>query len=141
MEEVRGSPLSKTPILRFQEKVNSTFIGVLQKKKEGKQKGSFIFEFIIEQGDVPTGKSTDAKDKKGRIVYEDCEVNEGDTVTLFGSTQLNDKIGVGVQEGERIGILYRGVVPNPKTGRSFNDYKVVRLGANEKVAAEDLKKD
>lgn len=119
---ITSSNLVKTPVLRFQEKVGSTFTGTLKNKKPGKI--GQVFEFTIEDGDVPTALPTEEKDAKGNTVYKECNVNIGDLVALFGNTQLDDKIGVQVNVGERVKIVYKGLVVNAKSKRKYNDYHV-----------------
>jgi hypothetical protein len=138
MEAVTSSTLKKTPVLLFQEKVKSVFVGTLQNKKPSSM--GQIFELSYEAGDVPTGISTGQKDDKGRVIYEEYAVKPGDAVSLFGNTQLDDKIGLQLQIGQRLVIVYKGLTPNPKTKRKFNDYFVGKLDPNEAVDVEALKK-
>lgn len=138
MEAVTSSTLKKTPVLLFQEKIKSTFVGTLQNKKPSNM--GQIFELVYEAGDVPTGISTGQKDAKGRVIYDECTVKPGDVVSLFGNTQLDDKIGLQLPVGQRIAIVYKGLTPNPKTKRQFNDYFVGKLNPDEVVDLEALKK-
>lgn len=119
---INSSNFVKTPVLNFKKKVGSTFTGLLKNKKPGKL--GQIFEFTIEEGDVSVELPTDQKDAKGNTVYAECDVKEGAQVTLFGNTQLDDKIGVQVNIGERVRITYKGLVLNEKSKRKYNDYLV-----------------
>lgn len=119
---ISSSTITKTPVLLFQEKVGSEFVGVLRNKKPGKQ--GQIFELTYESGDVLAGTNSGAKDAKGRVIYDEYALKAGETVSLFGNTQLDDKIGLQVNPNERIKIVYKGLVPNPNTKRSYNDYHV-----------------
>lgn len=119
---IQSSNFVKTPVLLFQEKVGSSFTGTLKNKKPGSI--GQIFELVYDEGDVLAGLSTGNKDEKGRIIYEECKVNAGDVVALFGNTQLDDKVGAQVNIGERVKITYKGLVSNPKSKRKYNDYVV-----------------
>lgn len=140
MKAVTNSSFAKSPVLHFQKKVGSTFVGTLKNKKQGKLEGSQIYEFAIEDGDVSVEIATDQKDEKGNSVYAECNVEPGAIVSLFGNTQLNDKIGLQTQVGERVVIVYKGLAVNPKSKRKFNDYFVGKLEVGEAVDLEAVKK-
>lgn len=139
MKAVTNSSFTKTPVLHFQKKVGSTFVGTLRNKKPGKMNGQ-IYEFAIEDGDVSVELPTDQKDEKGNTVYTECNVEAGALVSLFGNTQLDDKIGLQTQVGERVVIVYHGLAVNPKSKRKFNDYFVGKLEPGETVDLTALKK-
>lgn len=126
---INSSNFTKTPVLLFQEKVGSTFVGTLKNKKPSSM--GQIFEFSHEAGNVVAGVSTGQKDEKGRNLYDPYILKAGETVSLFGNTQLDDKIGLQINVGERVKIVYKGLTPNPKTKRTFNDYFVKVLDPNE----------
>lgn len=126
---ISSSNFTKTPVLLFQEKVGSTFVGTLQNKKPSSM--GQIFEFSYESGNVTAGISTGQKDEKGRTLYDAYALKPGEAVSLFGNTQLDDKIGLQVNIGERILVVYKGLTLNPKSKRKFNDYLVKVLDADE----------
>jgi co-chaperonin GroES (HSP10) len=110
----------KTPVLQIREK-GRVFVGLKVGQKPGK-KGGFIFEAKIEEGTTAdTVMSTGEKDQAGKNVYAPCDVDLGDVVSIFGDTQLNDKLSQ-VAEGERFKLTSNGKLQNPKSGNYYNDY-------------------
>lgn len=128
---INGSQMEKTPVVLLKEKEGSTFVGTKSAQKNGKTdpktgKTNLIFEFKIEDGDAFVGIGTDAKrivNGRSCKVYEPKEVKVGDRVTIFGDTQLNDKLGQ-VVVGERVKITFNGFKLNEKSGNAFADYLV-----------------
>jgi uncharacterized phosphosugar-binding protein len=117
---IGGSTGSKTAVVQIREK-GKVFIGTKVGQKPGK-KGGFIFEAKIMAGTTAdTVISTGAKDAAGKNVYASCDVEIGDAVSIFGDTQLNDKL-TQVQVGETFKLTSNGKVQNPKTGNFYNDY-------------------
>ena len=126
--DIGSSTLKKSPVLLFQELKNSWFVGSLLNKKPGSI--GQIFELRHEAGNVPVGISSGQKDAKGRIIYNEAHANPGESVTLFGNTQLDDKIGMQIEISERVFILFKGKAMSPKK-REFNDYYIRVLDATE----------
>lgn len=128
---IQGSQMEKTPVVLLKEKEGSTFVGTKSAQKPGKTdaktgKTNLIFEFKIEDGDAFVGIGTDAKrivNGRSCKVYEPKEVKVGDRVTIFGDTQLNDKLGQ-VVIGERVKITFTGFMLNEKSGNAFANYIV-----------------
>jgi hypothetical protein len=117
---ISGTTANKTPVLQIREK-GKIFIGTKVGQKPGK-KGGFIFEAKIEAGTTAdTVISTGEKDAAGKNVYAPCDVDLGDVVSIFGDTQLNDKL-TQVTAGERFKLTSNGKQQNPKTGNFYNDY-------------------
>jgi co-chaperonin GroES (HSP10) len=111
---------AKTPVVQLREKgkiLVATKIG----QKPGKKSG-FIFEAKVEDGTTAdTVISTGEKNADGKNVYAPVDVDLGDTVSIFGDTQLNDKLSQ-VQVGEKFKLTSNGKVQNPKSGNWYNDY-------------------
>lgn len=85
---------------------------------DGSKKASKIFEFTLEDA------SPDLRiQKKNGKVYEDTNVKVGDTVTVFGNTQLDDLLHQ-VPINQKIRITYNGKKLNENSGRWFNDFTV-----------------
>lgn len=119
---ISGTVGTKTPLVQLRTK-GVVFVGTKIGQKEGK-KGGFIFEAAIADGTTAdTVLATGEKNAEGKNIYAVCEVDLGDTVTIFGDTQLNDKLAK-VETGETFKITANGKLQNPKTGNWFNDYLV-----------------
>lgn len=126
---IGSSNQKKSKVLLFQEQEKSWVVATLKDKKPGTI--GQIFELSYELGTVPVGISSGEKDARGRVIYNEATVVPGEEVTLFGNTQLDDKIGTQVNVGERVLVLYKGKGTSPKTKRQFNDYLVRVLDLNE----------
>jgi RecJ-like exonuclease len=111
---------TKTPVIQIREK-GRVLVAVKVGQKPGK-KGGFIFEAKVEDGTTAdTVISTGAKDAAGKNVYAPVDIDLGDVVSIFGDTQLNDKLAQ-VEIGEKFKLTSNGKQQNPKTGNFYNDY-------------------
>jgi hypothetical protein len=117
---IQGTTASKTPVVQLREK-GKIFVGTKVGQKPGK-KGGFIFEAKVERGTTAdTVISTGTKDAAGKNIYAPVDVDLGDVVSIFGDTQLNDKL-TQVEVGEKFKLTSNGKVQNPKSGNWYNDY-------------------
>lgn len=139
-EVVTGSSLQKTPVVRFTKQneidvPDTWFVGLLQAKKPGKR--GTIFEFVIESAHPKLSIAYSLGNKQ----YEEAKVEPGSRVTVFGTVsekgvpnQLEDKIKQ-VPENTRVKIFFNGKKLNPKSGREYNDFTVLKLVAGEDANA------
>lgn len=123
---IQGTQMEKTPIVLLKEKEGSTFVGTRVRQKPGKKPGQYIFEFKVEGGETFIGLSTGKKVvKNGKPCneYASVDVNVGDKVSIFGDTQLNDKLSQ-VADGEKVKVTFNGFKLNDNTGNAYADYTV-----------------
>lgn len=114
-EELKGSGGKKTPFVRFL--TGQKFVGDFKTKATTKVGNAYRFSVVDGNADIGT--------KDENKVFHPTDVAVGEEVTVFGNTQLDDKLSP-VVPGDRITIIYNGKIRNPKSGREYNDYRVLR---------------
>lgn len=104
----------------------SRFVGVLKNYKDGNFGREFVFAVV--EGDVFIGRPNGSKNEQGHNIYAEVDVKPGDLVQVTTSKggQLESKLNQAIIE-EKIEIIFKGKKLNPKSGRSFNDFKVIVL--------------
>lgn len=55
---------------------------------------------------------------------------DGDIIGVWGNTILDNRLR-GLEMGDKIKIIYRGKVKSPKTGREYNDFRVLKAKKKE----------
>lgn len=106
-----------TPIVRLTEKVGSTFLGRYKGVRDVEIRGKNIkvYEFAALDGDAPLVI------KQGDALVE-AEVNEGDTVAVFGTAAI-DRAMEQAEPEQVLEFVFNGKKPL-KGGRSFNDFSI-----------------
>jgi hypothetical protein len=105
--ELPGTPKNTkaTPTVQFKA-VGQTFVGNLKSVKPNPKKPSQkIWTFGALDGTAPITIKTEGG-------YVPAQINEGDEVSLFGLTDIDDKLTKAVM-GEKIEITFTGTKPTP----------------------------
>lgn len=120
-QKLQGKPrdFKPTPTVRLKE-VGNKFIGrFIGKKRDAvpSKRQPAIYEFAALGGDAPTSIKTGPK------TYQPVDVNEGDTVALFGATVLDNKLEE-AKKGQVLEITYLGY----PDGKAYQDYDIEVVG-------------
>lgn len=124
--EIQGSAQKNNPCTFLTDKVGDTFLGQkLNGPKEVKVgKGvKYIYGFSVKGGTAAIQmKNADGK-------YAEVAVNEGDTVNVFATALLSEKLAK-AQVGEVLEIVYNGKKKNAK-GVDFHSFSVFNITEGE----------
>lgn len=117
-QKLKGKPrdFKPTPTVRLKDKEGARFIGrFLGKKKDAvpTKRLPAIYEFAAIGGDAPISIKTGPKQ------FQTVDVNEGDTIALFGTTVLDNKLEE-AEKGRVLAITYLGI----PEGKAYQDYDV-----------------
>lgn len=121
-ELIANSKFVKVPSVNFRNAAGKSFTG--KKLSEGREikakKGYalFVYPFAAEDGDAPIQLNQDG-------TYVDVDINKGDTVEVFASKTLHEKLKL-AKVNDTVKILYAGKAVGSKGGE-FNDFKVFVL--------------
>lgn len=115
-----STELKSNPTVRLADKVGSRFVGKYLASKDItiNSKPSKLHEFAALDGDA----LITVKDGNG---YKEAAINEGDTVSVFGSKAIDTAIAQ-VVAGETVEIIFNGE-RKLKGGRRFNDFAIAVL--------------
>jgi len=107
--------------VRLADKVGSRFVGRYLSSRDItiQGKANKLHEFAALDGDA----LITIKDDKGG--YREANVNEGDTVSVFGSKAIDTAVAQ-TKVGEVLEIIFNGE-KKLKGGRRFNDYAIAVL--------------
>jgi hypothetical protein len=121
--ELKGGQGIYPPVVKFNN-AGETFVGVLSGIKDSGKFGK-VFQFKAVAGTSFIGRPDGTKNEKGHNNYKSVDIKSGDLVDLGTSTnsQLEQKLLQAIV-GEKIEVIFTGWKVNPKSGRSFKDYKV-----------------
>ena len=103
------------------------FVGFLDHVRDSGKFGQ-VFGFKVVEGTAFIGQPDGTKNEKGHNNYKNVDVKVGDIVELSTSKggQQEQKLLQAIV-GEKIEITFIGWKTNPKTGRSYKDWKVTVL--------------
>lgn len=112
-----STELKSNPTVRLADKLGSRFVGKYLSTKDItiQNKPSKLHEFAAIDGDALITV-------KDGSTYREANINEGDTVSVFGSKAIDTAIAQ-VVPGETVEIVFNGE-KKLKGGRRFNDYAV-----------------
>lgn len=112
-----STELKSNPTVRLADKLGSRFVGKFLSTKEItiNSKPSKLHEFAALDGDALITI-------KDGSTYKEASINEGDTVSVFGSKAIDTALAQ-VVAGETIEIIFNGE-KKLKGGRRFNDFAV-----------------
>jgi hypothetical protein len=115
MSTKRALTIKKTPFVKFM-KPGDTFIGVY--KKVRKTLKGMAYEFEVVDGNAPIGIN---EGEAPNTTFKPLDVTVGDTVTVFGCRQIDDKLP-GAVLGDKIEFVYQGKVTlaNGNTPKNFS---------------------
>lgn len=117
--------MNSSPLVNVRDAKGQYFIGVLgehrqtdsqYKNEDGTAKKYDIYEFAIEDTDMAIQK------KEGKE-FVNVNVAEGDTVTVFAPTRLNNALKQ-APKGSKIKITYMGLGKATKFGGKPHEYEV-----------------
>lgn len=116
-----NTALPTNPTVRLADKVGSRFVGRYLTSRDItiQGKANKLHEFAALDGDA----LITIKDEKGG--YKEANVNEGDTVSVFGSKAIDTAVAQ-TKVGEVLEIIFNGE-KKLKGGRRFNDYAIAIL--------------
>lgn len=122
--------LPTNPTVRLADKVGSRFVGEYLTVRDVTVSGkpNKLYELAAIDGDA----LITIKDPKGG--YREAEINEGDTVSLFGSKAI-DIAFAQAEPGEVVELIFNGE-KKLKGGRKFNDYAIGVWPSKEEYHAD-----
>jgi hypothetical protein len=123
--EIKNKKGNYPPAVKFNN-AGDNFVGVLSGSKAGTFGNVFSFKAI--EGTAFIGTPDGTKNEKGHNNYKSVDVKANDVVEIGTSKngQLEQKLMQAIV-GEKIEVTFIGWQSNPKSGRSFKNFKVVVL--------------